>query len=173
MTKNFFVVLVAFIGLGISSAYAQNSIAKTAKQTLMVGENNKLKIEPTTDRHNVVYNDFKIVTSEDGSLTISFATFAERTNVALFNENGSSLKPVSEDVVSGNSEWAGNWWSENTIINNCLIILWNATVEKFVGSFTYKLDAGTYYLRIVRGQTGLSTANVSLKLVDLDGNEVK
>jgi len=152
----------------------EGGISKTAKQILNFGESYKLKINPPVitkregrlgiiEEITPVYSDFRIITSEDGSLTLSFETFAEETMVALYNENGISLEPILRDIVSGES-----WWSRNTIK-----LQWNLVVEKFVGSFTFKLDAGTYYLRITREQKGLSAANLSLKLINLDGNEVK
>ena len=47
---------------------------------------------------------------------------------------------------------------------------WNPTAEKFKGNYTFKLDAGTYYLRIFRGLQGLSAANLSLGFKSLDDN---
>jgi len=120
------------------------------KTTLRIGESYKLKIEPT------VNNDFTIVTSVDGSLTLSFETFAETTYVALYDKNGNSFEPASKDIVSGTAYW--DYYSKKSSLK------WNTVVEKFTGSFTYKLDAGTYNLRITRSQKGLSTANLSLAL---------
>ena len=154
---------------GSSYVFAQGGIAKTARQTLEIGKNYKLKIEPT---NNIifpdVFNDFKVVTPEDGSLTIMLETFAETTKVSLFNEKGISLEPASEDVISGSSVKSWGTWQNNPV----LTLQWNTTSEKFIGSLTWKLDAGTYYLRISRSQKGLSTANLSLGLKDLDGNPV-
>jgi len=175
MKKMYLMVLCLGLGLSIHNTYAQNEtggIAKTAKQTLEIGESYKLKIAPSTSNtlyeisygvfNPDVYNDFKIVTAEDGSLTLSFETFAETSMIWLYNDNGISLEPASNDNISGNQSWS----------NERLIFKWNTTVEKFVGSFTWKLDAGTYYLRIARSQKGLSALNLSLGLKDLDGNPV-
>ena len=173
--RNMYLLMLCFgMMFGSGYVYSQGGIAKTAKQTLEIGKRYKLKIEPSPELFpkyglggkNTVYNDFRIVTSEDGSLTLSFEMFAEETQIVLYNESGISLEPASNDVTSGNSRW-------NNISRAGVIELkWNTTTEKFIGSFTWKLDADTYYLRIVRSQKGLSTANISLGLRDLDGNPV-
>lgn len=158
-----------------AEAASSGGIAKTAKTILKIGESYKLKIKPSSEMfpqfglggRNTVYNDFKIVTIDDGSLTLSFETFTEMTQLALYNENGSSLEPASKDIISGNNRW------NNISRVGVLELQWNTTVEKFVGSFTWKLDTGTYYLRIVRGQKGLSNLNLSLVFKNLDGDEVK
>ena len=188
MKRMYLTALCLMTVFGISSMYAQGGIAKTAKQTLILGESHKFKISPPikTEQGNEAYryvadapvfSDFSIVISEDGSLTLTFESFAEYTALALYNENGKSLNPVKDEIITGeiiSALWLPygsgflNFDSENT-----LLFHWNPTVEKFAGNLTFKLDGGTYYLRIARGQQGLSTANISLKLIDLDGNEVK
>ena len=165
-----FCLLLAF---STGSMYAQSGIVKSVKQTLKIGDTYKLKIDPSTAPYGSkgktapVYNDFKIVTSVDGSLTLSFETFAEMTTVALFNENGVSLEPASKEIVTGSIRW--KYFGSGTYAST---LQWNPTVEKLIGSFTFKLDAGTYYLRLHRSQKGLSNATISLTLKDLDGNEV-
>jgi len=170
--QKFYLTALCLLIIGAGNGYAQNSIAKTARQTLRVGESYKLKIESTDNVwYPKVYNDFKVVITEDGSLTLSIETFAEMTKVALYNVNGVSLKPTLNDVISGNSHW--NYLNNLVSQDRAFVLNWNATVEKFAGSFTYKLDAGTYYIRIARSETGLSNCNLTLTLKDLDGNEVK
>jgi hypothetical protein len=159
-------------------------IAKTAKQTLKIGESYNFK--NSTDN----FTDFIIVTTEDGSLTLSLETFADGTGVALFNEDGEFIKYVQKNIVSGdvqqiyfginnssgkvestlyNQAYLGNRWSG---VSSCLWLKWNTTVEKFKGSFTFKLDAGSYYLRTARSRTGLSTVNLSLDFKDMNDGQV-
>ena len=162
MKKMYLIALCFGFLFSIINIYAQEGgIAKTVKQTLEIGESYKLKIESTENAwYPKVFNDFKIVVTEDGSLSLSFETFAEMTKVALYNVNGVSLKPTSNDDVSGDSHW--NYLNNMINQDGASVLKWNKTVEKFVGSFTYKLDDGIYYLRIARSETGLSTVNLSL-----------
>jgi len=151
------------------SAATPGGIAKTAKTTLKINTNYKLKIS------SAEFADFKIITPEDGNLTLAFETFAERTDFALYNENGVSFNPTNNNIGSGeaNTDIGGYYYNakfnRQDKVTHCL---WSSTVEKFEGSFTYKLDEGTYYLRIIRSQKGLSTANLAVTFKDLDGNEV-
>jgi len=158
---------------------AQGGIAKTAQTTLKIGESYNLRISSEQ------FSDFKIVTSEDGSLTLSFKSFAECTFFAIFNENGTSFMPTSREIVTegkgyctvpyNRADWYGSRATFVGFNNQDQVVgcSWNPTVERFEGSFTFKLDAGTYYVRIIRGQTGLSNANLTISMKDLYGNEVK
>jgi hypothetical protein len=133
-------------------------IAKTA-EPMKVGENISLRI--ASER----YSDLEIVTPTDGNLTLSFETFAENTYIALFNTDGIALRPPKDGIISGRVNYARSGGYGEPInsfrAENVLWCQWNSTVERFKGSFTFKLDAGTYYLRIIRSQTGLSTVNLS------------
>ena len=142
-------------------------ITKTAEPT-KIGGSFSLNVSSTK------FSDLEIVTTTGGNLTLSFETFSQCTWFALFNEDGVSFIPTRKDIVSegnpycshpgggfsvgGGGVGGGVTFNYNDKVQYCA---WNPTVEKFKGSFTFKLDAGTYYLRILRGQTGLSNVNLS------------
>jgi len=149
------VVIAIFIA---GAANAQKNIAKTAKQ-LNLNEEYELKLADGTKGTS----DFKIVTTEDGNLTILLETFAENTYATLFNEDGSSIEPIKSDVISGEGYYRDLHWANRTSSQG-LVLSWNTTTEKFKGVFTWKLDAGTYYLRTARSTKGLSTVNLSISL---------
>ena len=162
-----------------SATQAQVGIAKTAKETLRPGEKYELKISLTE------FSDFKIVTPKDGNLTLSLESYAECTFFVLFSENGISFNPTIKEIVASSrgecrptykGDFFGAGGSTRVSFNrddNVQICSWNPTVEMFKGSFTFKLDEGVYYLRIARGQTGLSTVNVSIQFKDLNGNVIR
>ena len=135
-------------------------IRKTAEPT-KIGESYSVKISPEKP------SDFEIVTTADGNLTLLLESFAEYTSFVLYNKDGVLVKPTNENIVSAGQDptygRARYSYSMEKYFNNdnFKYYFWNTTVEKFKGSFTYKVDAGTYYLRVVRGQTGLSTFNLS------------
>jgi len=156
---------IAMNGCGtVAQGGMQGGSARMTTTMLEIGVNYNLKIG--TDR----LSTYRIVTHRDGSLTLSLESFAEYTYFALYNENGTSLKPTNVDIITGRPDAAYNpftgiyghsAFNSGDIQQGCL---WNPTVEKFKGSFTFKLDAGTYYFRIIRSQTGLSTVNLSISL---------
>jgi hypothetical protein len=131
-------------------------IRKTAEPT-KIGESYSVKVSAEKP------SDFEFVTSADGNLTLSLESFAEKTYFALYNEDGVSFIPTSQGIISG-KEYSvvppRGAFDRNDKVKQCT---WNSTAEKFKGSFTFKLDAGTYYLRVIRGQTGLSTVNLSVQ----------
>ena len=157
--KRFGAILTFTLLFLSSTAQAQVGIAKTAKETLRIGERYEIRLSSTD------FSDFKIVTPKDGSLTLSLESFAEETKFVLYNEDGASFAPT-KDIVSG--QMSTSWSTDKE-----QICIWNSTVEKFKGNFTFKLDAGVYYLRMIRSQKGLSTANLSLQMKDLNGDAIR
>ena len=138
--------------------YYSVGIAKTAEPT-QIGESYNLKISSEKP------SDFEIVTSQDGNLTLSIESFAAETYLALYNEDGMSFNPTNQSIISG-KVFSYEEYISNTGFNSGdkkQVCNWNQTVERFKGSFTFKLDGGTYYLRIKRSQTGLSTLNLSIQ----------
>ena len=173
------VIAICLTGISANNMLAQVGVAKTAK-TIKIGESQKIRLSKDE------FSDFKIVTTEDGSLTISLESYAECTFFALYNEDGISFNSTKQEIVTSGNRYcevpytytSGGYVSAAREIvrfnlgDKIVSCIWNPTVEKFKGSVTFKLDAGTYYLRIIRGETGLSSANLSISLQDLDGNEV-
>ena len=144
----------------------RTGITKTAEPA-KIGESFSLKIGAEK------FSDSEFVTTEDGSLTISLESWAECTFFALFNEDGVSFTPTKKEIVTGSESYGlsscspphqGGWANNSVGFNSSDKVQtysWNPTSEKFKGSFTFKLDAGAYYFRIIRGQTGLSNVNLS------------
>jgi len=137
-------------------------IAKTAEPT-QIGESYSSKIVSEKP------SDFEIVIPKDGNLILSLESFAENTWFTLYNEDGVSFSPTSVNIASGQKAIYGYGYlhgldeSVFSLNDKVQSYYWNSTVEKFKGSFTFKLDAGTYYFRITRSQTGLSNINLSIQ----------
>jgi len=151
------------------STAAADTVGGIAKTAIPLNLNANYKLQLADNSQG--YSDFKIVTPTDGNLFLSIETFAESAYVALFNENGLSLEPTKNDAISGNSYYTNLRWAGN-INSQGLVLSWNTTVEKFKGSFTWKLDAGVYYLRASRSTKGLSSINLSIYLKELSDNEM-
>jgi len=147
---------------------SSNSPAKASEPTMLINESYNLKISSEE------FTKLEIVTPQDGNLTISLKSEAEYTYFALYNKDGVSFDPTNKKIITGNGYGASitpgdrygerNRTSAFNLNDKVLSCYWNPTGEIFKGSFTFKLDAGTYYFHIVRGQTGLSTVNLSIQL---------
>ena len=142
-------------------------------ERILINESHDLKISSEQ------FSDLKIVVPEDGSLILSLKSYAECTFFVLFNEqNGKTFKPTNRVGNSSNSNGGWGTGCQPPIYNsgyysamvgfnsgdNIQVCTWNSNIHRFEGNFTFILDAGTYYLRIIRGQTGSSTANLSIQL---------
>jgi len=111
------------------------------------------------DRPNV-YNDFKIVTTTAGDLTLSFKTQAVRTTVLLIKDDNSQ-KPKQNDKI-GKSQWRDVLYNDWKSWKRALHLEGTSTDRVYEGSFTYLLDAGTYTLRITRSLTGISPVELQI-----------
>ena len=135
-------------------------IAASAKECIEIGNTYRLDISSEK------FADFKVVIPEDGNLTFSLETFAEKTWLAIFNKSGKSFDPSKSEIVDGRR-------GPSTIDRGMKISFnrgdkfvscgWNVTGQTFTGNYTYTLDAGTYYVRIFRGLQGLSKAHLSVE----------
>jgi len=107
-----------------------------------------------------VYNDFKIITTSNGNLTLSFKTEAVLTTVLLIKDDNSQV-PVRNKKI-GDIEWRNVYYADWKISKLALHLLATKTDRKFEGSATYLLDAGTYTLRITRSLTGISPVELEV-----------
>ena len=126
------------------------------------------------------FSKYNIELPKDGNLTLTFETFAAEIRFTLFDENGISLKPTKKNIDAGNTydtyftRMRGDL--KGIVVaqpgQECLSLQWNrnATPPKFKGSFIYILDAGSYYLPMIRDEEGRSSVNLSIQFEDLDGN---
>ncbi|MBR5091352.1 MAG: Ig-like domain-containing protein [Ruminiclostridium sp.] len=131
------VMLVCCFAVNVSAA----GIADTAK-AIESGKTYTAKLYKNGEQA-----DYKIVLSKDGDLKLNISTQMYRVDVYLYDSNGNSLGALDLKADSGST---GRPWSGSYIYCQ-----WNSTVEKYVGSFKYSLEKGTYYLRFERyGSTG-------------------
>jgi len=135
-------------------------IAASAKECIEIG--NTYRLDTSSER----FVDLKVVIPEDGNLTLSLETFAEKTWFTIFDKSGKSFDPSISKIVNGRR-------ASSTIDRGMKISFnrgdkfvpcgWNVTGQTFTGNYTFTLDAGTYYVRILRGLQGLSKAHLSVE----------
>ena len=91
-------------------------------------------------------SDFKFVATEAGTLKISLRTDIEVTRILVFNSNGTLQKPTKYKATSGEITW-----NEQDSKENMLRCKWQESTKLFLGTATYKVNKGKYYIRIQRG----------------------
>ena len=94
-------------------------------------------------------SDFKFVASEAGTLKISLRTDIEITRLMVFNSNGTLQKPTKYKATSGEMTW-----NEQDSKENILRCRWQESTKLFLGTATYKVSKGKYYIRVQRGKSG-------------------
>ena len=135
--------VMALTALGIT-AFAE-SIEDTAK-SIKSGE--KVSTYVSDEK------DYKISVKKSGSLILKFASKIPEIRIYVYDSDGSSIIYDDCTVTSGHAEWSTN--NEYTWAD------WNSTVEKSVGTITYTVKKGTYYIRF--GRSIYSSDSGSCKL---------
>ena len=114
--------------------------------------------------------DLEFLITENGNFTISLKTRAANLCFSLYDKNGVQLMPIKEK----NKITAGSYrtdaggvkrkvFADYYKVNRCL---WSPT-NIFEGSFTYILKPGTYYIRFIRGETGIDDVKLATQFVAL------
>lgn len=87
--------------------------------------------------------DYKITANQAGALTIDLTSQLSQTKVYVYDADGNDVE-LSEAKDTSGATYNGSWYGRHTSYNICE---WNNTIEKYVGTLTYKINKGTYYIR--------------------------
>lgn len=137
------------------AAFAVNASAEDLFESTAIN-NNKTKSFMLTDAEEI--SDFKFTASKSGSLKISLRSDIEIIRIMVFDSKGTLLKPNKYNATSG-----GMTWNEKDSKENILRCRWQSSTKLFLGTATYKVNKGKYYIRIQRGSAWLGSSNVSGK----------
>lgn len=89
------------------------------------------------------YIDYKYDAEKDGILELKADITAGAFYIYVVGEDGETLKASTSDVKSGSLQElngdGGQW------------LHWNTKIEKFSATLNYKVEKGTYYIRVARG----------------------
>ena len=117
--------------------------------------------------------DFEFIITERGRFTISLKTEAEYLWFALYDKYGTQLKAAEQlkptagsfsKTLSGLQNWSKIFpinRGDRLEVYRCE---WSPT-KKFIGSFTFILDADTYYLRFIRSATGSGEIDLTTQFI--------
>jgi hypothetical protein len=164
-------VIAAVMAVSMAVPVGAESIANTAKTELKIGKSYNLSIKDVKTNY-----DYKVVVPVSGNLTFSYEVYSEYEAFRLFDENGNSVKILKLDPTVGeckdNDGYSLGYSALFGFDVSACNIVWNSVSEKAKGTFTYKIDKGTYYLRAMRGDVGLSDLKLGLSLQNIDGKNV-
>ena len=133
--------------------FAKAEPAKTGTSSPMIGYQS-----PT---------DLEFVITKNGKFSISLETRTETFCFALYDKYGTQLMPSEPPRIRAGTYEKTAWGVKSGIfedyykVNRCA---WSPT-NIFEGSFTFILDAGTYYLRFIRSETGSSEVGLTTQFV--------
>lgn len=85
--------------------------------------------------------DYKITVKNAGTLKLSIESEMKQAYVDVYDSDGNALSTIANTTTSGKCDSIGtddhDFW-------------WNSTIEKYKGTVSYSVKAGTYYIRFVR-----------------------
>ncbi|GHV47304.1 hypothetical protein FACS189499_04580 [Clostridia bacterium] len=151
-----------------------DSIAKTAKSHPL-GKKVSYSLKASPEKL-----DLKIAVPKDGTLTIGYEFNAEITIFNLYDSDGKQVVPTKNESKTGEYLWTSStskidgardtfndgWSTQRSRIT------WNTTTETAKGDVSYRIDKGTYFLRVVRSNVGLSSLKLGISAVDVSGKSM-
>lgn len=94
--------------------------------------------------------DYKITVKSAGTLKLSIESEMKQACVDVYDSDGNALSTIANTTTSGKCDSIGtddhDFW-------------WNSTIEKYKGTVSYSVKAGTYYIRFKRISYGNGKLN--------------
>ena len=136
-------MLIMCIVFSCFAAFAVSAGAESIEKTAQVMENGEKYTFSEKDFYKVGKyqehaKDFKITTVENGELKLKMVFKYEWTIVKVLDTKGNEMPAKSVTVDYG----------ENVHADNGVSAQWDANAEKFSATAVYKLEKGTYYIRV-------------------------
>ena len=176
MKKALSVILALSLVLSLFTISAgAESIEQTAKKTLEIGKSYNLKV-PAWDGSSSL--DLKIVMPKTGNLTLKYTHYAEGMAWNLFDSNGKTVVATKFTAGTGTGTWHNyngslSYHMYNGVLSDGSVLTkWNNVSEKAQGEATYKIEKGTYYLRIARTAKGISDLKLSVSAKDMNDKTI-
>lgn len=85
--------------------------------------------------------DYKITVKSAGTLKLSVESQMSQASVCVYDSDGNKLSTIANTTTSG---WCSSIGEYTHYMN------WNSTIEKYKGTVSYSVKAGTYYIRFER-----------------------
>lgn len=85
--------------------------------------------------------DYKITVKSAGTLKLSIESQMSCTHIYVYDSDGNLQQTIDNTTTSGRCNSAGKSYHD---------VYWNSTIEKYKGTVSYSVKAGTYYIRFER-----------------------
>ncbi|MBQ8170452.1 MAG: Ig-like domain-containing protein [Oscillospiraceae bacterium] len=131
------IVLAAITTITAISIVANAGIADTAK-SITSG-----KAVTTTLYNYYDCADYKINVAKSGILKLDITAEIEHCNIYVYDVNGNKIPVADATLTSSN-------WTDKQKGDSYFYSKWNSVTEKFIGTISYGVSKGTYYIRIER-----------------------
>lgn len=120
------------------------AFAESIEDTAVAIESGAKQTATLKEKHDSVV--YKVKLTSDGDLEVALTAKLSKAMLTVLDSDGNAVGRSSYDMKSGAYDWVSSR-------GNVMELEWNDSVEKIVGTFTYALKKGTYYIRVVRGNT--------------------
>lgn len=87
--------------------------------------------------------DYKITVKSAGTLKLSIESQIRLTYVYVYDSDGNELSTIANTTASGSCSKIGTAYH---------YMRWNSTIEKYKGTVSYSVKAGTYYIGFERAK---------------------
>ncbi len=138
--KKLLTVLLAAVML--FAAIPVMAFAESVEDTAVAVESGTKQTATLKEKHDSVV--YKVKLTSDGDLEIALTAKLSRATLTVLDSDGNAVGNSSYDMKSGAYDWVSS-------DRNVMELKWNESVEKIVGTFTYALKKGTYYISVSRG----------------------
>ncbi len=102
------------------------------------------------------YVDYKVNVTSSGLLKLSLTAKMQYTNIYVYDANGNKV-PVANHTYT-----SSGYTNYNQKGDSYFETKWNSTTEQFVGTVSYQVTKGTYYIRIERYYSSRGDGNIKL-----------
>lgn len=137
--KKLLTVLLAAVML--FTAIPVMAFAESIEDTAVAVESGDKKTVTLENKGN--YADYKIAATEKGDLDITLSAKMSKVRLAVYDSDGNVVAADHGEYKSGKYK--------GTLGDDIVLLAWNDTTEKLAGTVTYKIEKGTYYIRVIRG----------------------
>lgn len=140
LRRLFAVILTVAVALTALSVTAWADSIEDTAVTIASGETVETVLHTKWDT-----TDYKIDVSKSGMLSLDVVLEISQCYIYVYDSNGNQIDVWDASLSTYEYTFRDNFEGEDYFYTS-----WNPTLEKFEGSITYKVDKGTYYIRVER-----------------------
>ncbi len=136
------ILTVLLTAVMLFTAVSVTAFAESIEDTAVAVESGAKQTATLKEKHDSVV--YKVKLTSDGDLEVAITAKLSRATLTVLDSDGNAVEKSSYDMKSGAYDWVSS-------DRNVMELKWNESVEKIVGTVTYALKKGTYYISVSRG----------------------